>query len=171
MKRPLTAVFLLLILAAIATHARAHGGGALIAGPVPVGPYVVSVWLNPPQPRAGEPLHFTVGLAAPQDGAPILDAAILVTMRATPEADPITAPATTEQSINRLFYETDMEVPVAGQYETLFQISGPAGTGDLDLAVEVREPSPVNWLYVGLGGLALVVLGGLWRARRAKGTA
>jgi hypothetical protein len=131
---------------------------------------MVSIWLNPPQPRADEPIHFTVGLASPQDGTPLLDAEILVTMQSTAVAEPIVAPATTAQSVNRLFYETDMSVPVAGQYRTLFHISGPDGTGDLDLVVDVREPSPVNWLYVGLGGIGVVLLFGWLRARRASAT-
>jgi hypothetical protein len=167
MKRLVTAVlFLCLLVPAPAGLLLAHGGGALVAGPEPVGPYLVSVWLNPPQPRAGEPLHFTVGLAAPVSRAPVLDAEILVTMQSPAFPAPIVAPATTDQSINRLFYETDMEVPSAGEYATLIQVQGPEGSGDIELTVDVLEPSGINWLWVGLGGLALVLVGGWVLSRR-----
>lgn len=166
MRRWGTAVLFSLLLLFLAQRLSAHGGGALVAGPVAAGPYIVSVWLNPPQPRAGEPLHYTVGLAAPEDRSPILDAEVLVTMTPTPAGSPIRAMATTEQSINRLFYETDMEVPAAGQYEALFEINGPQGAGQISLAVDVNPAGGVNWLWVGLGGLGLVLLLGWLRARR-----
>ncbi len=149
--------------------AMAHGGGQLIAGPVEAGPYMVSVWVNPPQPSARETLHYTVGLAAPLDGAPVLDAEIMITMQTMRgSAPPVTAPATTEQSVNKLFYETDMIVDAAGRYMVTFDVNGPAGSGQLDLELEVREPSPVNWFLLGLAGLGLVILLGWWRARAAK---
>jgi len=167
MKRWHTPVILAALILLVPAHLLlAHGGGALIAGPTAAGPYMVSVWLNPPQPWAGEPLHFTVGLATPEDGAPVLDAEILVTMQTALDQPPVVAPATTEQSINRLFYETDMEVPQAGQYDTLISIRGPAGSGELNLVVDVGEPSSINWLIIGLGGLVLVLAGAWWRARR-----
>ena len=169
MKRaaPLLLIPAVLLLLWPAGRAAAHGGGALIAGPVPVGPYMLSLWQNPPDARAGEPLHFTVGLAAPEDGAPLLDATILITMQQpNGRSAPVSAPATTEQSINRLFYETDIELSQAGRYDTLIQVAGPRGSGELDLQVEVRDPSPINWLYVGLGGLAVVLILGWLRSRR-----
>lgn len=166
-KRLGTAVVLLILLWLPVRQLFAHGGGALVAGPVAVGPYIVSVWLNPPQPRAGEPLHFTVGLAAPEDRSPVLDADVLVTMTAMAVPEPIVAPATTDQSINRLFYETDMEVPVSGPYAVRFEVSGPLGAGELELDVTVGEAGGVSWLWVGLGGLGLMLVLGWLRARRA----
>ena len=145
----------------------AHGGGDLIARSVPVGPYFASVWVNPPDPRALEPIHFTVGLASPDDGSPVLDAEIQVTMRdQSSEETAVIAPATTEQSINKLFYETDLEVPAAGVYETEFLIRGAEGEGTVSLLVEVQTSSSVNWLVIGLAGLGLVVVLGWWRSRK-----
>lgn len=167
MKRIILQFLLLAIFFAGTGLIAAHGGGDLIARSVQVGPYIASVWVNPPDPRALEPIHFTVGLASPADGSPVLDADIQVTMRDHSSGETtVTAPATTEQSINRLFYETDMEVPAAGEYETEFQIRGAEGEGTVSLLVKVQDPSRVNWLVIGLAGLGLVVIIGWWRSRQ-----
>ena len=100
MKRIAFLFSLLLVMFAGGGFVAAHGGGDLIAGPVQAGPYQVSVWVNPPEPEALEPIHFTVGLAAPGDGSPVLDAHIQVEMRAQGgEGTAVVAPATTEQSV------------------------------------------------------------------------
>lgn len=145
----------------------AHGGGELIAGPVPVGAYAVYIWLNPPDPRATEAIHFTVGVAAPDDRQPILDAQIVVEMRAKNDGSLIvSAPVTTEQSVNKLFYETDIEVATPGLYEAVFFVSGTDGEGSITVDVEVGPPSKINWLMIGLSGLGVIVILGWWRSRK-----
>ena len=163
--RPL--LFLLPVFFAGTGLIAAHGGGDLIARSVPVGPYFASVWVNPPDPRAQEPIHFTVGLASPDDGSPVLDADIQVTMRDQSSGEmAVIAPATTEQSVNKLFYETDLEVAAAGVYETEFLIRGAEGEGTVLLLVEVQTSSSVNWLVIGVAGLGVVVVLGWWRSRK-----
>jgi hypothetical protein len=169
LKRLACSFFLAAILIIGPSLVSAHGGGDLIARSVAVGPYLASVWVNPPDPRAQETIHFTVGLAAANDKSPVLDAGILVTMR-YPENGEVaaTAPATTEQSINRLFYETDIVVPTEGNYEVQFQINGKDGSGTVDLLLEVKPSSRVNWLLFGLLGLGLVLVLGWWQSRRVR---
>jgi len=148
---------------------EAHGGGDLIVGPVQAGPYRASIWVNPPDPEALKPIHFTVGLAAPGDGSPVLDAAIQVEMRVQGgEGEAVIAPATTDQSVNKLFYETDMTVAEPGLYETTFFIRGPDGEGVIPLVVEVRPAAKINWLILGIAGLGLVVLFGWLFSRRSR---
>lgn len=167
MKRLVSLFFLLAILFAGTSLAAAHGGGDLIARSVQVGPYTASIWVNPPDPRAKETIHFTIGLASPDDSSPVLDADIQVAMRFLESGEiAATAPATTEQSVNRLFYETDIEVPTEGEYEVEFQISGTDGEGNIVLVVEVKPSSNVNWGVIGLAGLGLVLVLGWWRSRR-----
>ena len=171
MKRLVSLFSLLLVMFAGAGFVAAHGGGDLIAGPVQAGPYQASVWVNPPEPKALEPIHFTVGLFAPEDGSPVLDADIQVEMRTQGgEGAAVVAPATTEQSVNKLFYETDMTVAEPGPYETIFSISGPEGEGVVSLVIEVRSPSKINWLMLGLAGLGLVVVFGWVFSRRSRQT-
>jgi hypothetical protein len=169
MKRITSGFFLLAILFAGTSLVAAHGGGDLIARSVQTGPYTASIWVNPPDPRAKEVIHFTVGLASPEDGSPVLDADILVVMRHADSGETAaTAPATTEQSVNKLFYETDIEVPVEGDYEVEFQVSGTEGEGTVSLTLEVKESSRVNWLVIGFAGLGIVLVFGWWRSRRMR---
>jgi hypothetical protein len=146
----------------------AHGGGQLIAGPVPAGPYLVSVWVNPPQPRAGEPIHLTVGVAAPADGTPVLDAQVRIALRPlTGGAPAVSSEATTDQSVNKLFYETDMEVVEEGVYQATVEVTGSQGDGQLGFELAVQSPSSFSWLLPGLGGLLIVLVIAWRRSRRA----
>lgn len=169
MKQMTAVIFIVAFFFVNISLAAAHGGGDLIARSVQVGPYTASVWVNPPDPRANETIHFTVGLAAPEDGSPVLDADIQVAMRVPGREEAVaTAAATTEQSVNRLFYETDVEVPAAGDYEVDFQIKGVEGGGTITLDVEVKPASRANWLIIGLAGLGMVLVLGWWRSRRRQ---
>ncbi len=166
MKRILGIFFLLVIFFTGVNLVAAHGGGDLIARSVQAGPYTASIWVNPPDPRANETIHFTVGLASPEDGSPVLDADIQIMMRLVGREEiAASAAATTEQSVNRLFYETDIEVPADGDYEVDFQITGADGGGTITLNVEVKPASRVNWLLIGFVGLGLVLVLG-WRRSR-----
>jgi hypothetical protein len=147
----------------------AHGGGELVAGPIQAGPYIVSVWVNPPQPRTQELTHFTVGLAEPQNRAAVLDAQVIVTMKLLDsDLESVSSPATTEQSINKLFYETDLELSDPGRYLTSIDVRGPEGQGQVSLELEVKPPSPFNWFLIGLGGIVIVMVLGWLRTRHSR---
>ncbi len=70
MKRIMGLFFLAVTIFCVTSVVLAHGGGDLIARNVQAGPYTASVWVNPPDPRANETIHFTVGLASPVDDKP-----------------------------------------------------------------------------------------------------
>jgi hypothetical protein len=108
-------------------------------------------------------------VAKPENKAAVLDAQVLVTMQLQ-EGDlaPISAPATTEQSINKLFYETDLDLLEPGRYLTTIEIAGPEGQGDLSLDLDVKPPSPFNWFLIGLAGIGLVLVFGWLRTRRSR---
>jgi hypothetical protein len=163
-----TLLILNLILSPALTYpVLAHGGGDLVAGPEQAGPYILSVWVNPPQPRTEQPLHFTVGVAEPDNRAAVLDAEVMITMRPVDgDLNPITSPATTEQSINKLFYETDLNLVQPGLYLTTIAVTGSDGEGELSLELNVKPPSPFNWFLIGLGGILLVLVLGWLRTRR-----
>lgn len=144
----------------------AHGGGELVVGLEPAGPYAVSVWVNPPQPRVDEPVHFTVGVSSLADGNPVLDAEVLVEMQLMGTETAVTAPATTAQSTNKLFYETDLDVESVGTYNTSINIQGEQGQGDISISVLVAEANPINWLWVGLFGLGFALIFVYFQARR-----
>ncbi len=163
-----TAVLLALLAALLlAVGVYGHGGGELVVARAPVGPYFVSVWVNPPQPRSNQPTHFTVGLADQFDEAPVLDAAVMVTVRSLGDATAVVeAPATTAQSANKLFYETDLDLDTTGIYAATVAVTGTEGAGSTTFELQVLPPSRVNWLLIGLGAFGLVVVWIVWRSRR-----
>lgn len=147
----------------------AHGGGELKAGNVAIGSYLVSVWVNPPTVQAGQVIHVTVGIADESSGEPILDAAVDVLIFDEAGEVVATAVATTEQSINRLFYEADLATLPTGKYLMRVVTTGNAGNGDLAFGFEVVPRRLWLWIggtVVGLAVIALVVRS--WRRGNSR---
>lgn len=163
---------LALLLALLLTSwqtAVAHGGGALQIGNAPIADYLVSVWTNPPTARAGQTIHVTVGVALAEDGAPMLEAEVLATILDAAGQPLSSAAATTEQSVNRLFYEADLAGVPAGEYELVVAVSGPAGSGPVSVPLVVNPVSIWPWV-VGVAAVVVfvwVVLG--WRKKGKVG--
>ncbi|MCP5093925.1 MAG: hypothetical protein GY943_00070 [Chloroflexi bacterium] len=136
----------------------AHGGGVLYATSEPVGNYTVSVWVNPPEPRENEAIHFTVGIAG-ENQEPILDAAVMIDIYAPGEANPIiSAAATTEQSVNRLFYEADIPEVNVGSYDVQVVIHAQENSGTVSFAVTILPPNYSRWLL--MGAISIILIGG-----------
>lgn len=156
---------LLALLMLTGQTAVAHGGGALQIGNAPIADYLVSVWTNPPTARAGQTIHVTVGVALAEDGAPMLEAEVLATILDAAGQPLSSAAATTEQSVNRLFYEADLAGVPAGEYELVVAVSGPAGSGPVSVPLVVNPVSIWPWV-VGVAAVVVfvwVVLG--WRKK------
>lgn len=161
-------IFLALLLLAItAPLLFAHGGGEIQLANEPVGPYKVTIWLNPPAPQATRTLHITVGISAPPDDAPVLDAIVNIEIIDMVSGEVIfRTPATTAASTNRLFYETDFELSEVGTYQVNTVVEGNEGGGTAVFTMEVI-PSRMtpNWLLIGGISLGIVVLFSLLRNR------
>ena len=147
----------------------AHGGGILRVENQPVGAYAVSVWVNPPVPRSNETLHMTVGIAG-ADQAPVLDAAVQIDILDIVSGDLITsAPATTEQSVNRLFYETDFPRIEPGSYDVVVRVNGDGGVGEVSFKMEMQPAGMSSWItavlvIIGVAAFAFVVVS--WRRQQ-----
>lgn len=158
------ALFMLLFVLLPLPVVLAHGGGELQVGNAPIGSYLVSVWVNPPTAQAGQPIHVTVGIAKESTGEPVLDATVDVLIVTDQGVTVKTAVATTEQSINRLFYEADLADVPTGEYEMQLVVTGQAGRGDLAFPLVVVPRSIWPWvggILVGVLMLGFVVRG--WR--------
>lgn len=166
---PVSRIILLLIFMLNAGTAQAHGGGGTphLSNTV-VGPYRVSVWTQPALLRAGN-MHMSIAVSEPpasnaaaEAGSPVLDAIVNVRLNPVDRAgETVTAPATHQNAVNKLFYEADLNVPAEGQWQVTILIEGPAGSGHANFQIEVLPPSPFNWAFWG-GGLALVLLAAGW---------
>lgn len=166
MKRLLLYWLLLGGISGTTTAVAAHGGGEIQLAFVPVGPYKMTLWLNPPLPQAQQTMHITVGLATPPDYAPMLNAEVEIIVADAENGRVIfTTPATTEASINKLFYETDFSLRDPGEYRVTARVSGPDGRGSADFIMTVTPASTTNWLLIALGGLGVLFLLSLVRAR------
>ncbi|KAA3662634.1 MAG: hypothetical protein DWQ04_12910 [Chloroflexi bacterium] len=150
----------------------AHGGGIIVVGNEPVGAYAVSVWVNPPVPRTNETLHMTVGIAG-AELEPILDAAVRIDIfEAGSDILVTSAPATTAQSVNRLFYETDFPRIEPGDYDVVVRVDGTAGSGDVVFEMEMKPASGISWVVAGLVGVGVIVVGFVvysWRQQDRSG--
>lgn len=133
----------------------AHGGGAPQIVNEPAGPYLVSAWTDPDPLRVGT-VHITVALSEPAGdggsnnavaGEAVLGAAVRVVLepQAIPDTRPVGGLATHENALNRLFYESDLEVPETGIWRVKLLIDGPAGSGETAFEVQVLPPTRMNW--------------------------
>jgi hypothetical protein len=94
----------------------------------------------------------------------VLDAAVSVTILDESSKPVATAAATTEQSVNRLFYEADLEGVPTGTYEMQIEVVGSESSGVLSFPLTVKPASILPW-PVGVMAAAGVVWLGLryWR--------
>lgn len=144
----------------------AHGGGTPRLTNEDIGPYWISVWTSPQPVREGQ-LHVTVAVAEPgqsgeqQAGAPVLGADVAITLipRSGGLAD-VRAMATNEQSANKLFYEADLLVPVAGDWQVQVDVRGPDGSGQAQFDLPVEPARESNWFL--FGGIGLLAVAGFF---------
>lgn len=168
MKRLLVSCLLGGMLLIGARPLRAHGGGEIKVAKEPIGPYKLTVWLNPPQPQAGKTMHITVGVLA-EDDSPVLAAAVTLEMVDSSGDAIITRPATTAQSTNKLFYETDFPAPDAGNYEITVQLNRGEVTGQVTFPTQVQPTNNTNWLLIGLVGIGIILAAFLFLSGRSEG--
>ncbi len=158
--------------------AQAHGGGTAQLVNAPAGPYQVSVWTQPDSIRAGQKLHISVAVSESSNQAEtsnlVLDATVHVQLvHLTPTSETLAAFATHENAVNKLFYETDLDVPTEGEWQVLVEVEGPAGAGSADFHMEALPSSASNtlvrrWPLWGGAGLALLAVGWSVYAFRAR---
>jgi hypothetical protein len=144
----------------------AHGGGQLQVGPVAAGPYLVSVWTDPPTPRVDRDLHVTVAVGDGLANEPVLDAAVTVAVYSSGEETAVvTKPALAEAATNRLFYEADLRLTEEGDYRFVVDVAGPDGSGQVEFMLTMSSPLPLNWLFLllAVGGVGWLVY--VWRKR------
>ena len=163
--RAISASLCVLLLFLSALLARAHGIGTPQLLNVPSGPYLLSVWSDPDPLRADE-AHVVVAVLEPATREPIVTG-VEVTVSMTPlaagdgAAVSVTAGA---DETNRLFYAAEFNDRVtAGRWRVGVAVAGQRGAGEeVTFEVDITAARGFNWLWIGAGGLALVV--GLWLA-------
>lgn len=150
---------LILVLLTI-TPAQAHGIGKTLVLNETAGPYLLSVWTDPDPLRADQ-THVVVGVTDPNTREPVVSG-LAVTVSLTAAGDPATilSEAAGTDSVNRFFYAAEFNDRVtAGRWLVGVRVTGEMGTGELaGYAIDVEPARRVNWLWLGVGGLAVVVI-------------
>ncbi len=172
MKRGLP-ILLLLLATLPAQAALAHGGGAPRLTNADAGPYWVSAWTQPDPLRVGQ-AHVTVAVSEPnpsggarEAGPPVLGATVNVRFEPLDHAgETLNVAATHAGAVNKLFYETDLDLPHTGRWQVTVFVAGPAGAGSASFGAQVSPPSPFNWTRV--AGLGLVALAAAWAVQKIK---
>ncbi|MDE0140051.1 MAG: hypothetical protein OXN19_01150 [Caldilineaceae bacterium] len=125
---------LLLLLSGILLPAPllAHGGvGVQHLNNVPAGPFRVYVWSDPEPPQVGE-YHVTVALTENIEGdstglagGPVLDAVVTVELTHEESGETLSARATHDDALNKLFYEASFEPAHQGNWSVRVSILPP----------------------------------------------
>ncbi len=114
----------------------AHGGiGVQHLNNIPAGPYRVYVWSDPEPPEVGE-YHVTIALTENIEGdstglagGPVLDASVTVELVHLDSGESLSALATHEDALNKLFYEASFGPPHKGNWSVQVSIFPPGCDG------------------------------------------
>lgn len=166
----------LLLVAAHATTALAHGGGAPQFTAAPAGPYRLFAWTSPEPWRVGA-AHTSVAVTLPTaDGrdTPVSGAQITVIYTPVDGASPPLRMTAVEGSGAQLgFYEADAILPAAGAWAVTILVAGDAGSGEAGFTLSVLPAeSGVNWGLVAVGAVALTLIAAVgvaaWLSNRRR---
>lgn len=161
-------VFVGLVMGLCATGVFAHGGGPIQIANEPLCNDFVSVWLSPSPPRANDTIHFTVGLSD-ETSAPVLDRVVIVEIVGD-SGVVASGLATTEQSVNRLFYEADFDAVRSGSYSVAVRVPCADREDSASFAMTVESASPlVGWSTYLVGSFILLAIVLLWRQWKSSG--
>ncbi|MCY3993071.1 MAG: hypothetical protein OXF50_17750 [Caldilineaceae bacterium] len=126
--------FLLILLTVVlfAAPLSAHGGiGVQHLNNVPAGPFRVYVWSDPEPPEVGE-YHVTIALTENVEGdstglagGPILDASVTVELAHVDSGETLSALATHDDALNKLFYVASFEPARKGLWSVQVRILPP----------------------------------------------
>ena len=122
----------LLIGALLPAPLLAHAGvGIQHLNNVPTGPYRVYVWSDPEPPEVGE-YHVTVALTENVEGdttglagGPVLDAFVIVEITHQQSGETLSARATHDDALNKLFYEASFAPAKQGIWSVQVRIAPP----------------------------------------------
>ncbi len=166
------ALLTVLLLSTGLTSVVAHGIGTPVQLNVPSGPYLLSIWTDPEPLRVNE-THVTVAVMNPETQTPIITGVQATVQLQSPTDPTVTRMAVTspDNTDNKFLYATafsDLSEP--GLWQGVISVTGPAGPGeDVRFEIDVLPPQPFNWLWAGIFGLIVLVLGWLvwsWRSNK-----
>lgn len=156
-------ILALLFLGVVAAGAHAHGGGKPQFVNTPSGPYLLSAWTDPDPWRVDE-AHVIVGVSDPATREPIVTG-VIVRVRLQSIADPsiVLEQIAGTDNVNRLFYAAEFNHQITeGRWRAFVSASGDMGEGEeIVFEIEAEPARGVNWLWIGIGGMGVFIVGWL----------
>ncbi len=155
----------------IIAPAQAHGIGKMLVLNETAGPYLLSVWTDPDPLRADQ-THVVVAVTDPTTRQPIVSGVdVTITMTAVGGPPNTLSETAGTDSVNRFFYAAEFNDQLTeGRWQVGVRVTGQAGTGELTgYEIDVEPPRRINWLWLGIGGLALAVVVWVAGSMRAAG--
>ncbi len=128
----------------------------------PSGPYLLSIWTDPDPLRADE-THVVVAVLEPDTQEFIVsDVAVTVRMQSLAGDGVELVETAGPDDTNRLLFAAEFNDRVTpGRWLVGVSAAGARGAGDeVTFEVEIAPARGFNWLWLGVGGLGVVVL--LW---------
>jgi hypothetical protein len=176
--RLFASVWLFLFLASVfrgIPGVQAHGGGTPVLTNEEIGPYWISVWVQPYPPRPDN-FHLTVALSEPgaiseqfkEAGPPVLDATVEVKLRLVAEPEEtVSALATHDNAENKFLYEVDVFTLHTGDWEAAIAVTGlDGGSGTIRFPIEVVSASPLPLPWLIMGATIIFFIAAWWLIRR-----
>ena len=141
----------------------AHGGSLPRVSDVESGPYRLFVWAEPVPAVAGE-INFTVAVTeipAQKDAqaAPVLDADVQIRVeRVDGTGRLLSGQATHAEAVNKLMYETYIDLPTAGVWRATVTVDSPQGVAGTAFEFDVLPGPGMDWTWPAVGALGLFTL-------------
>ncbi len=154
---------LLLLALCLPAPLSAHGGSLPRVSDVEAGPYRLFVWAEPVPALEGE-VNFTVAVTeipAQKDAQalPVLEADVQISLeRVDGTGRTLAGQATHAEAINKLMYETYIDVPTAGVWRTTVTVDSPLGLAETSFEFDVLPGPGMDWTWPTVGALGLVIL-------------
>lgn len=168
----------LLFLLALSARTYAHGGGTPRLVNAEAGPYRVFAWTSPEPLRTGT-IHISIAITLPvEDGEDVeklegnqlaqavTDAVVQILLEPAPAQTDRQSASSDDKlhleaklgATNRIYYETDAELPHAGVWLTKIYVEGDVGRGETSFVSDVQPPLFINWSIVGGAGGVIIAL-------------
>lgn len=166
----ISASLALAILVVLNHVTSSHGYGTPQRLNEATGPYVLSIWTDPAPLREDE-THVVVAVIDPATQELIVsDVAVTVRMQSLDNPEQSYVQVAGPDNTNRLLFAAEFNDQVSsGRWQVGVSAAGSAGQGEeVTFEVEIEPSRGLNWLWIGAGGMAVLLIVWLGSSMHSK---